>query len=232
MFSLAALLVLAACDNNTELAKPTPPPVPLEVSSATPAQVKLTGTLDVISVKNGSFPVASKLQVLDGELALRDRDAWSGASGKVEISLISFDSTNPVRDDRVRNTLLQVGLHPTASFELTGVSGLPADGIPVGSSGDGALSGHITLAGATQAVQVPVVISRTGAESWEIATAESVGLSLRGFGLQGQTEALRAECGHESIADVVHVDFQVTATAAPPPAPSSGPAVAAPPPDE
>ena len=158
MFSLSALLVLLACDNNTELAQPTPPPAPLEVSSAISAQVKLSGSLVVTSVKNGSMPVTATLQVLDGELALRDRDAWSGASGKVQVALTSFDSENVVRDDRVRKTLLQVVLHPLASFELTGVSGLPPDGIPVGSSGNGALSGQVTLAGATQAVQVPVTI--------------------------------------------------------------------------
>ncbi len=215
MFSLTALLVLTACDNNTELAQPTPPPSPLEVSSATPAQVKLSGSLDVTSVKNGSMPVTATLRVLDGELALRDRNAWSGASGQVQVALTSFDSNNEVRDDRVRETLLQVGLHPMASFELTGVSGLPPDGIPVGGSGTGALSGQVTLAGATQAVQVPVAINRRGEEAWDISTTEPVGLSLRGFGLQEQAETLRAECAHESIDDVVRINFNVTAAAAP-----------------
>ncbi|GEM_PF-2478172 len=216
MFSLAPLLLLLACDNNSELAQPATPPAPLEVSSATPAQVKLTGSLQVISIKNGTAPVAGTLQVLDGELALRDRDAWSGASGKVQIALTSFDSVNPLRDQRVRDILLQVPLHPTASFELTGVSGLPADGIAVGATGDGELSGQISLAGATQAVQVPVTIHRTGVEAWDVATAEPIGLSLRGFGLQNQVEALRVECAHESIDDVVKVGFQVTASAAQP----------------
>lgn len=231
MLVLVALLALVGCDNNPELTQPTPPPAPLAVSSATPAQVKITGALEVTSIKDGTTPVIASMTVLDGELALRDKAAWSGASGKVEVALGSFDSANPLRDDRVSTILLRAGLYPTAVFELTGVSGLPGEGIPVGGSGDGALAGQITLAGAAQAVQVPVTISRTADEVWTVATRGTVGLSLRGFGLQDQADALKTECAHASIDDVVRIGFVVTAAAAPP-APPAPEEPAPPPPAE
>ncbi len=220
--SALLLFALVACDNNTELDKPTPPPTPLEVTSGVPAQVKVSGTLEVVAIKNGSAPVTGTLTLSDGELALRDRDAWSGASGKVEIALTSYDSKLELRDTRIKNTLLGVATAPTAAFELTGVSGLPADGIPVGQSGNGALAGQITLAGISQPIQVPVAITRTAEESWTVKTTEQVVLSLRGFGLEQETEALETECAHESIDDQVKVGFSVVAAAAPP-APSGEP---------
>jgi polyisoprenoid-binding protein YceI len=222
MFAFAALLVLTGCDDNTELAQPIPPPIPMTVTAAESAQVKLSGSLDVVAVKNGTAEVAATLQVLDGELALNDQDAWTGASGKVEVALTSFDSLNPLRDERVRNLLLQVGLQPTAVFELTGVSGLPSEGIPVGGTATGNLSGQVTLAGVTQAVIIPVSIERQATQAWRITTVESVGLSLSSFGLQEESDALKEECKHESIADGVRVSFQVVASAAPP-APAKAP---------
>ena len=216
MNALVALLIWFGCNNNTDLAKPSPSPKPLVVQSANAAQVKLSGTLEVVSIKNGSAPVSARMAVLDGELALRDRNAWTGASGKVEVGLKSFDSDNPLRDERVQNILLQAGVFPTATFELTGVSGLAGDGIEVGGSGNAALAGNVTLAGATQAIQAPVSIQRDGEETWTIRSNEPVAVSLKGFGLGEQAEALRAECAHESIDDVVKVGFQLVASRADP----------------
>ena len=219
------LLALAGCENSPELAQPNPPPEPLAVVKAISAQVKLTGTATVVSVKNGDVEVPATLQVLDGELALRDREAWSGAAGRVDLDLSSFHSGEDLRDIRVKEVLLRVAQFPKATFELTGGSGLPADGIAVGSSGNGALAGQVSLAGMRQAVQVPVHVTRHGAESWTVETAEPVSLSLRGFGLSGPVEALRVVCEHESIADQIAVSFSVVAGSPPPPAEPEGAAV-------
>jgi predicted component of type VI protein secretion system len=47
MFAFAALLVLTGCDDNTELAQPIPPPIPMTVTAAESAQVKQIGRAHV-----------------------------------------------------------------------------------------------------------------------------------------------------------------------------------------
>ncbi len=217
MTAIILLLGFAGCDNNPELARPNPPPEPLAVTAAASSQVKVTGTATVVALKDGSVQVPGTLQVLDGELALRDRNAWSGASGRVDIGLDSFDSLDELRDTRIKDVLLRVAEFPKATFELTGVSGLPADGIAVGGSGNGALAGQVSLAGMRQSIQVPVTVTRSDEETWAVQSVEPVQLSLRGFGLARPVEALIALCQHESIADQVSVTFSIVAGAPPPP---------------
>ncbi len=227
LVGLVLVLAISGCrgdpalpTSTTELEQAAPPPV----EPGLPAQVEVTGSATVSALKNGIVEVGGELRVQEGALSLENRDTWSGATGRVELALDSYDSGDLMRDSRVKSIFLRVEEFSTATFVLSEVTGLPAEGLAVGSRERASLVGEVTLAGQSQGVELPVVVTRTAADAWTLESRDPVPLSMDGFGLTETLEKLRTTCQHKSLGERMKVTISVEAAPPPPvPAPADPP---------
>lgn len=169
----------------------------------------IRGTISVVTVKNGSAEVPGTFDGLGGTVEIDNMGSVSGWSGTTTIDLTSWDSELELRDERIERLFFEVETHPEASFEITSLDGMPANGLTVGKTAEGAtLVGNLTISGTTVETSLPVVVTRE-ARSVTLTSSEPAVLSIESFGLNSQLAAVIKECAHESVADEVKVSIDV-----------------------
>lgn len=170
----------------------------------------VTGTVDVVTVKDGSAEVPGSFSEVSGEWTIAAVGRMSGVSGTAEVDLASWDSENAVRDERIERTFFQVSKNESASFTVTGVEGVPDGGLaPGGTSETTVLVGTVTLSGATAEARFPVTTTRFD-KGFTFVSNEPAVLSIESFGMNDQLAALIKECAHQSVSDEVKVSVDVT----------------------
>lgn len=126
------------------------------------------------------------------------RDTWQGITTLSNLELIpvagglevgatiepgSFDSGNFIRDSNARIGLFDAGEFPTAT--LSGTLPLAPEMLQPGavsSTQETVLSGELLLHGVTQALTVPVTVTREGTE---LSAETGFPVALSAFGMQG-----------------------------------------------
>ena len=127
----------------------------------------------------------------------------------LEINLASVDTLIPLRDERMRNMLFQVGTFPTAS--LTGQVDLEAiRAMPVGSSARQSLTLNLDLHGKTQPVDAEVNVARLSQNQIQVSSFKPVIVNAASFDLLGGIELLREAAGLPGISAAVPVTFVLT----------------------
>lgn len=206
------LPLMLACGGQpaSELEQPAPPPEPhvLERESGA-VTLPVQGTINLITMKNGTVEVPGRFERVAGEITLSDVDAWQGIDGEVTVDLSSWNSDLELRDSRVKELFFEVADYGEATLSLSGLTGLSSAGLPVNSTVKVSMRGQLALHGATRDLSIPVAIKRTGREAFQVTTPEPFEVKISEFDYGEPLAALIKECAHESISDVVKVSVDL-----------------------
>ncbi|WP_425955704.1 YceI family protein [Xylanimonas sp. McL0601] len=96
-------------------------------------------------------------------------------AGTVTVDMASIATDQPPRDAYFRSSALRTGDFPTATFQLTAPTALPAGATTVD------LAGHLTIHGVTQQVTVHAEVAQTGADALQVVG--SVPLTFADYGV-------------------------------------------------
>ena len=212
---LSLVVALGGCDQAKKALsgddKPDPKPV-----SADPVALELgvaNATVSMITVKNGDTEVPGKFEGVSGTMTFADGKHPSALTGSLDIELGSWDSGLELRDDRVKNIFFDAAKNQTASFRLTNIEDLPAEGMVIGADAEGTAKGRLTIAGTSVDVEAKVKLTRSGETDFHLDTIEPFVVSIESLHLTNPLKALMKECEHESIDDSVRVSVRLDLTA-------------------
>jgi polyisoprenoid-binding protein YceI len=147
----------------------------------------------VDEVLNGAdVTVAGTTDRVTGTVVVEDGDL-TRAEVAVDVASIGTDSDR--RDAYFRDSVMDVGQHPTATFTVTGPVDLPElSGTPVTVP----VTGELTVAGAAQSVRFELSVVRTQAG---VDASGSIPLTFADFGLEAP------DLGFVSVEDQGSVEF-------------------------
>ena len=214
---LTSLLFLACSGSEPATEAPATPEPKAEVEAPAAAPTAaVTGSVGIVSVKNRNnedpgAPVAGALEP-SGELTVTDLATLSGIDGRVVVPISTFDSENPVRDERIQRTFFEMAEHPEIAFEFAGVDGVRDGGLVVDQAAEVTVSGRITMHGQSQDVRVAMQATRSASGATRLTTPEPFVVSIASFGMGDQLQALITECAHASVEDAVQVTVDLTLT--------------------
>jgi polyisoprenoid-binding protein YceI len=152
----------------------------------------------VDEVLNGAdVTVAGTTDQVSGTVVVKDGDL-TPAEVAVDVASISTDSDR--RDAYFRDSVMDVGQHPTATVTVTGPVDLPAlSGTPVTVP----VTGDLPVAGATQPVRFELSVVRTPAG---VDASGSIPLTFADFGIEAP------DLGFVSVDDQGSVEFLLRLT--------------------
>jgi polyisoprenoid-binding protein YceI len=133
-----------------------------------------------------------------------------GDDGKLDFSvdLASVETNIPLRNDRMKDLLFKVGIHPQAVF--TGaIDARRFDALPVGATADVDLNGQLTIAGETRPLTANLRVVKLGSEALLVGTRMPIVVNLKDYGLQDGVEALRSVMNLNVLASSAPVSFSV-----------------------
>ena len=86
---------------------PPGPQPPLEAETTAKAEphsllLRLGGTAEVETQKNGTTIVGAVVEGLEGELHVRDIETWEGLQGAVRVPIAAFNTGLELRDERIQ----------------------------------------------------------------------------------------------------------------------------------
>lgn len=207
LLSVVLLTSLVACDSEAPPAQPTAPPPPTHAEAVT---LPVKGIVDIVSTKNGTAEVPGRFEGVTGSVSTSNPATWAGLDGKVDIDIRSWNSGVELRDTRVKTTFFECDSFGVATFDVDGVSGLPADGMPIGAEAPAAtLNGKLSLHGVTHDVALPVKIKRVAEDAFTVESTAPYALNSDEYGLTERREALRQECQHDSLSEFAKVSVRV-----------------------
>ena len=179
-------------------------------AQAEPSAWEVDGSVSVVTLKDGSAEVPGGFSEVSGTFDIQAVGRLHGVTGQAVVDLESWDSENPVRDERIERTFFGIAKNPTATFDITGIEGVPDGGLAPGGSADTTvLVGTVTLNGAAVETRFPVVTTRYD-KGFSFVSSEPAVVSIESFGMGSQLDALIKECAHQSVADEVKVSVDVT----------------------
>lgn len=158
-------------------------------------------TLSFVSVKAGDLGEVHRFDRLSGSVS---------DSGAVEvvIDLASVDTMIPIRDERMREMLFEVGRFPTATLNATvDLEALLA--LKPGETAPLAMSVDLTVKSATLTLAVEALAARLSEGRVLVATRQPVVVNAAALGLGDGIEKLREVAGLPSISKAVPVSFVV-----------------------
>jgi hypothetical protein len=208
---VASLLLLLACTGSET---PTVQEVQLPASPADPAPLApgvlpiSKGTVAMITVKDAGIPVPGRFEQVKGSISL-DPANLGQSKGSLTIPLASWNSDLELRDQRVKETFLQVGTVADPSFELQGIDGASAALVGDGASAIGTARGLLRWGSTEQAITAPVRIERLPGGSYRVQV-EEFKISIASLGLEEQKGFLMDLCMHDDLADEVAVRLDLT----------------------
>ncbi|MCG6862127.1 MAG: YceI family protein [Chromatiaceae bacterium] len=132
--------------------------------------------------------------------------------GTVSVDLASVDTRIESRDKQLRETLFQIKEHPTAVYTVglddttvTRISELPAgDQLTI------TLDGELSLHGAKQPLSADVIVTKSGVNRVQVASARPVVVQAEKFGLVEGINKLAEIASLTSISYAVPVSFVLT----------------------
>ncbi len=177
-----------------------PTPMGLFVTSA---------TINVMTVKDGEVEVPGRFTDAKGKFSFDDGALQQGLAGALTINLGSWDSGLELRDTRVKDLFFQVVQHPTATFTLDGIDGVPAEGVAIGHEVEATATGTLYMGGSNTGVEARVKLSRSGEKEFHIDTLEPFVVSIESVGMVEPLKELMRVCEHKSIDDSVKVSVRL-----------------------
>lgn len=153
-----------------------------------------------ISTKNLNISEVHSFNRIDGQLS-------SDGQFSADISLSSVETGIDIRNQRMRDMLFKVDLFPKANISAT----LPKAimGLAKGESMHTELPATLTLMGASKALNLDLIVSKTNDGKYMVSSAKPVLLGASELGLQEGVEALQKIAGLTSIGLTVPVTFNL-----------------------
>lgn len=166
------------------------------------------GTVALITVKDAGVQVPARFDQIKGSITL-DPANLAQSKGTLTIPLASWNSDLELRDQRVKETFLQVGTAVDPSFELLGIDGASSALMGEGASATGTARGLLRWGSTEQALTAPVRIERLTGNSYRVQVDEFK-VSIATLGLEEQKGFLMELCMHDDLADEVSVRLDFT----------------------
>lgn len=151
-----------------------------------------------------------KNEIIPENHSFTDISGLVSASGEanIVIALASVETIIPIRNERMRTMLFDVATHPNATV----TSNLPIGNftaMTIGDSRQETISLKIDLHGLQLTRGVPVKVTRSGAETYDVTSLGPIMLHASQFALADGVEALRKIAGLQSIELMVPVTFDL-----------------------
>ncbi len=155
-------------------------PAPALVFALNPGKSEASYSIQEQLARN-NFPTTAvgKTNTISGQIALRSDGSVDPAYSKFTVDLSSLATDSGMRDNFVRQNILQTGQYPQAVFVPGLATNLPAS-LPVNGSFDFKLTGNLTLHGVTKPVTWNVSAKMTNGEATGTATTS---FTFEDFGL-------------------------------------------------
>ena len=199
---LLPLVLLFACSGDSS----TPAEAPEGAEVEAPAEAAKTGEdehftagvgeVSVISRKNGEVEDTHHIKVSGVDLTIPAGGDFLAATGSVDVDVTTWNSGLEIRDQRVKELFFDAASHPTATFELTKVSGFQGKMVSTDVE-DAMLEGKLSFAGTEGPAVFPVQVSRPTDDSWVISTPNPVLIDTEEYGLDGNVGKVAEACGVE-----------------------------------
>jgi hypothetical protein len=218
MRHIAVLLVLLAAGCHSKSSHG----VPDAASSARPKivhpRVLVTGEmpldlkaskLRLTTIKDHVTPVAATMTMRDGAVSLDGPSPHA----RLLVDLDSFDSTIPIRNERVRNIFFETSAIGWDTADLT--FDVPKELVDrlrkERKLTQAKLEGTLKVHGSSSKLPVTVDAGWDGAKLW-VKSAGPVDVKVSNLGLTENLHRLNVICMHDSIDDVVKVDVDLVFT--------------------
>lgn len=170
--------------------------------------------LDMVKDKDFAQPVSATLALRDGRLTL---DGPNGASAKLTLDLTTFDSSIPLRNERVQKIFFETSGAGWDVAELT-IPKLPDAAVASlkekGRALHATVEGDLKLHGRTAKVSVPVDATTGPDGTITVKSSVPFEVHVSDFGLTDNLKRLSSLCMHDSIEDAVKVEVAVEFPAA------------------
>jgi polyisoprenoid-binding protein YceI len=158
-------------------------------------------TISFVSVKNGLVAESHAFGNLTGSIT-------ENGQAVIEIELKSVNTTVPIRDERMRDTLFEIVSFPLATYEAD----VPLGDLKQLAVGEGTrlvLSGTLSLHGRDAPLNIPVTVVRARADAYHVTTEKPVIVNAATFNLADGIEALRNIAQLQAITPAVPVAFSL-----------------------
>lgn len=153
-----------------------------------------------ISTKNLNISEIHSFSRIDGQLS-------SDGQFSADISLSSVETGIDIRNQRMRDMLFKVDLFPKANISATLPKGIMS--LAKGESMHTELPATLTLMGASKALNLDLIVSKTNDGKYMVSSAKPLLLGASELGLQDGVEALQKIAGLTSIGLTVPVTFNL-----------------------
>lgn len=164
-------------------------------------------SLNFLTTKNSNIAEISSFDKLSGALSEK-------GTANLLIDLNSINTRIPLRDERIRNLLLNTDKYPNASIQVTIAPAL-LDNLLVGKSLTTEISGNLNLHGKQLPLSAKVHVFKDENGAVHATTTEPVLLDMVALGLTGGIEQLRELAKLNNISYMVPVTFQLIYTPLP-----------------
>jgi polyisoprenoid-binding protein YceI len=160
--------------------------------------------LHFISTKKGDVAEVHRFKNLKGSVK-------ADGELQLEIELASVDTAVPIRDERMRDMLFEVGKFPTATVEAQ-LDPRVLGEVKVGGTKKISTEGTLHLHGQSKAIIVEAMVVRTQDNEIRVFSAKPVIVDASNYELAAGVEALREVVQLPSISETVPVTFALTFT--------------------
>ncbi len=207
------LSLLLACSKQPDVIETPGPPPPPPAAKAIASDWPVSGSVGVVTIKNGDAPVRGTLDGVSGQVTVTGD--WSGVDGQVAVDLSTWDSALALRDDRIKETFFDLAAHGTATFAVARLEGVPEGG-PSAEGSPVTVTGRLGLHGTEQEVVVAATLTPAG-EGFRLVTTEGFDVGMASYGLEERLQALLTLCGHASVDDTAKVSLDLALGSVPAP---------------
>lgn len=181
--------------------------VVLGICSVAGAEWRLDNTqsrLNFISIKAGDLAEIHRFTKLSGRIS-------DDGTVTILIELASVETLIPIRDERIRSLLFEVGKFPKAVIRSK-VDTLPVQLLAPGSTINLPAKAILELHGTQHTVVLDLLVAKLDQSKVLIASAKPVVIDVRNVGLSDGIEQLRNIARLPSISRAVPIDFNLLFT--------------------
>jgi polyisoprenoid-binding protein YceI len=155
-----------------------------------------------VGIKNNAIAVPGQFTGMEGGFDVDKGEAW------MEVRVGTVNTGDVPRDENIRLHFFDSLNFPVARFytkSIPGSAGLPE----LGASIDTKLVGTLAIKGKEYPLEVPVRVTRAGANRLRVRNTRPVVLSAKDLGLEQALAVLKAVCGHEAVSGAVPIEIDM-----------------------
>lgn len=172
-------------------------------------RVKKAGEIRVTVTKNQTVPVLAYFREFDGYILFRDGVL---SETKLIISLNSWDTAVPGRDNRVRALLFESML-PEKAIAILHLTHIGSGSIELDKLEDQSpltveVGGVLVIGGIVKPVQALIEVD-WGRGKWKVKQAKPLEILISDFGFGEKAMALMKACNHKSIENKISIEWEL-----------------------